>query len=101
MIFALSKSYKTYYFSQEAEMPDYWEKSYSNLLQEITNPSIQISGTYRLAHRDEKFGDFLESLGMSRSHLTYLDKMDENLTIFEGTKSNPNWTMVLKTGELE
>ena len=63
-------------------MPDYWEKSYSNLLQEITNPSIQISGTYRLAHRDEKFGDFLESLGMSRAHLTYLDKMDENLTIF-------------------
>ena len=71
---------------------------FSNLLEELEKPSVQISGTYRLTNRDENFGDFLESLGMSRAHLTYLDKMDENLTIFEETKSNRNWTMILKTG---
>ena len=86
------------HLSQETEIPDYWEESYSNLLQEIKSRPVQMSGTYRLANRDENFGDFLESLGMSRAHLAYLDKMDENLTIFEATKSNPNWTMILKTG---
>ena len=79
-------------------MPDSWVKRISTLLEEIDKPSVQISGTYRLTNRDEHFGDFLESLGMSRAHLTYLNKMDENLTIFEETKSNPNWTMILKTG---
>ena len=71
----------------------------SNLLSEIRRPTIQISGTYRLTDRDDNFGDFLESLGMSRSYLTYLEDMEEKLTVLEGTRTNPNWTMILTTSE--
>ena len=88
-----------YIFSQDANVPDSWTEKLSNHFRVFSTPTIQISGTYKLTNRDENFGDFLESLGMARSHLNYLDKMEEKLTIVEGTKANPNWTMILTTGK--
>ena len=60
---------------------------------------IEISGTYKLIKRDNNFGDYLESLGMSKSTATHLKDIEEKLTIIEETPTNPNWTMILSTRE--
>ena len=87
------------FFSQDTNTPDSLSEKFSHFFRELKRPTIQISGTYILTNRDKNFGDFMESLGMSRSQLSYLDKLEEKLTIVEGTKSNPNWTMILATSK--
>ena len=93
---------------QEAKVPNSLVTNFSKLVSKLRRPTpqpgntnkIPISGTYRLTYRDEHFGDFLESIGMSRSYLSFLENMEETLTVLEGTNTNPNWTMILKTSKL-
>ena len=85
--------------SQDAQIPSSLVTKLSNFGYELKKPTVQIGGTYRLTDRGENFGDFLESLGMSRSYLTYLENMEEKLTILEATNTNPNWTMILTTSK--
>ena len=60
--------------------------------------NTQISGTYGLIKLDNKFGDFMESLGMQRKSSYYYLPKDEILqtfTVIEETPTDPSWTMVI------
>ena len=86
--------------SREPEAPKYLIAEMSRLgLPETETNKIRISGSYKLVRRGDNFGDFLESLGMSRSYLDHLEDIEEKLTILEETPTNPNWTIVLSTSE--
>ena len=71
----------------------------SESMSEARRSKPGISGTYNLIDRGENFGEFLESIGMSRSYLAYLNDMEEKLTVIEETTINPNWTMILATSK--
>ena len=86
--------------SREPEAPQYLIAKMSRLgLPEPESNKIKISGSYKLVRRGDNFGDFLESLGMSRSYLVHLEDIEEKLTILEETPTNPNWTIILSTSE--
>ena len=86
--------------SREPEAPKHMiAKMFELRLPEPETTKIQISGTYKLIERGEHFGDFLESLGMSRSYLVHLEDVEEKLTILEETPTNPNWIIILSTSE--
>ena len=85
--------------SQTEQVPISLVPKSSESVSEARRSKPGISGTYNLIDRGENFGEFLESIGMSRSYLAYLKDMEEKLTVIEETTTNPNWTMILATSK--